>query len=247
MDDTLTWDTHCHVDRYDDPISALNEADQRKVGVIAVTEHPGHCRVLRTRLRGRANVEVALGLHPLREHRRPDDLLRFLRLLPQFRWIGEVGLDYTVGDAGYQKEQRQDLEAILQADQVRKRVLTVHSRKAESDVIKMLREADVRGILHWFSGGPRFAEEAVASGLWFSINMAMARTKKGQDLLGNILPKDRVVLETDGPFARIGPDPLRPADIHNTVVVLSRIWNAPRADVNAVLLRNQQRLVEVCG
>ena len=55
-------------------------------------------------------------------------------------------------------------------------------------------------------------EDALAGGLWFSINPAMAASTRSRALLAR-LPPDRVLLETDGPFARHGGRAARPGDL----------------------------------
>lgn len=62
---TKLLDTHCHLDSYDNPMAVLSDAAASAVRIIAVSEDPGHYQVLRTRLGGRSDVEVALGLHPM--------------------------------------------------------------------------------------------------------------------------------------------------------------------------------------
>ncbi len=47
-------------------------------------------------------------------------------------------------------------------------------------------------------------EAAVAAGLWFSVNPAMLRSRNGQRIVA-ALPRERVVTETDGPHAKLGP------------------------------------------
>ena len=57
------------------------------------------------------------------------------------------------------------------------------------------------------------------------------------DLAKN-MPRDRILTETDGPFAS-GPDgPLRPADAWQAVKELATIWGMPFDEARAHLLDN---------
>lgn len=242
MTTPVLTDTHCHIDAYDNPLAVLDEARVAGVHVIAVTEDPGKYRLLRSRLGRREGVDVALGFHPLRAGgASPHDLARFLRLLPQATWIGEIGLDFSRAGAATRKQQLRAFETILADPQLRSRPVTIHSRGAERDTIARLAQAQVPAILHWYTGPLAAADDALAAGLWFSINPAMIRSKKAVPLLQQ-LPPERVLLETDGPFARCGNRPASPADLPGTLEHLARLWGRSISEVRTVVLRNQQQL-----
>lgn len=236
-------DTHCHIDAYDDPKMILDAARAAAVHVVAVTEDPGSYRTLRTRLGRREGVEVALGLHPLRASQTgPHDLARFLRLLPQAPWVGEVGLDFSRAGVPTRRQLRV-FDALLADPHIKQRPVTVHSRGAESETVSRLAQAGVTAILHWYTGSLDVAEDALAAGLWFSVNPAMTRSQKGEALLQR-LPADRVLLETDGPYARHGNRAASPADLNAVLMRLARVWNTSIDLARTTLLINQQHMFD---
>lgn len=240
-------DTHCHIDAYDNPVAVLDGAHAAGVHVIAVTEDPGRYRLLRTRLGRREGVDVALGFHPLRAgDASPHDLARFLRLLPQATWIGEIGLDFSRTGVATRKQQLRVFEAILADPHVRTRPVTVHSRGAERETIARLAQAQVPAILHWYTGPLSAVDDALAVGLWFSINPAMVRSKKAVPLLQR-LPPGRVLLETDGPFVRSGSRSAVPSDLLGTLDHLARLWGMPTDEAQKAISRNEQRLRDTAG
>lgn len=242
MTTAVLTDTHCHVDAYDNPLAVLDDARAAGVHVIAVTEDPGKYRLLRTRLGRRDGVDVALGFHPLRAGAAsPHDLARFLRLLPQAMWIGEIGLDFSRAGVATRKQQLRVFEAILADPQVRTRPVTVHSRGAERETIARLAQAHVPAILHWYTGPLGAVDDALNAGLWFSINPAMVRSKKAVPLLQR-LPPERVLLETDGPFARSGSRSAVPADLLGTLDHLARLWGMSTGEAREAVADNEQRL-----
>jgi TatD DNase family protein len=177
-------DTHCHIDSYDNPVAVLEESAAAGIHIIAVTESPDRYRLLRTRLGRRAKVDVALGYHPLRAgDLTPHDLVRFFRLLPEATWVGEIGLDFSQAGRATRSQQLRAFDAILAEPLLQTKPVTVHSRGAERDVITRLAQAHVPAIMHWFTGPPSAADEALASGLSFSVNPAMVNTQKGAALL----------------------------------------------------------------
>lgn len=236
-------DTHCHVDAYDDPMSVLDEALAAGVDVVAVTEDPGRYRLLRTRLGRRPGVEVALGVHPLRVAAGSTaEVARFRRLLPHTDWVGEVGLDFSRAGAATRYQQLRVFDALLAETRAWSWPLSVHSRRAEREVVDRLLDARVRAVLHWYTGSLAVAEDALAGGLWFSINPAMVASTRSRALLAR-LPPGRVLLETDGPFARQSGRPARPVDLVLLVRRLAELWRVPVEEARATIVDNQSRLL----
>jgi TatD DNase family protein len=241
---TRLLDTHCHVDAYDDPRQTLADAASAGVDVVAVTESPEGYRRLRTRLGSRPGVTVALGLHPASAAAAaPGQLDRFFRMLPSADWIGEVGLDFAPGMGRAERSRQISLfQAVLDHDLTHGRPMTVHSRGAAKDTVTLLAQSRRRAVLHWYSGPLAVADEAVAAGLWFSVNPTMARSQKGLALLPR-LPLGRVLCETDGPYCKVGNRPAVPADVDIVVDALARSWGATQDDVRAQLARNASALM----
>lgn len=231
-------DTHCHVGAYGDPVDILRRAKAADVTVVAVTESPEDYRRLRMRLGARPGVSVALGMHPLLAHTfGAHDLARFFRLLPNAQWIGEIGLDFSGASGGSRRAQLRVFDAILAEAQPGRHPMTVHSRGAESEVVERLAGASVPAVLHWYTGPKTLVAEAVAEGLYFSVNPAMARTR-GFGALITAVGRDRLLLETDGPYARAAGQPVRPDQLHGLVRQIAVIWGVDSATAVQVLEKN---------
>lgn len=237
-------DTHCHLGAYDNPMLVLDQARAAGVHVVAVTEDPGQYRLLRTRLGRRPGVEVALGMHPLRvaQASMAEVVARFRRLLPQATWVGEVGLDFSRAGAATRSQQLRTFDALLAEMRAGSWPVSVHSRRAEREAVDFLLEARVRAVLHWYTGPLAVAEDALAGGLWFSVNPAMAASARSRALLAH-LPPGRVLLETDGPFARHGGRSARPTDLVPLVRRLADLWTVSVEEARATLVDNQLRML----
>ena len=72
------------------------------------------------------------------------------------------------------------------------------------DRLQAYRDAGIP-VLHWFSGPRRDLECAIELGCWFSVGPAMLRSRTGRALAA-LMPRDRVLTESDGPFAQEGRD-----------------------------------------
>lgn len=236
-------DTHCHVGAYKDPIAMLRAAEQAGIAVVAVTEDPDEYRRLKMRLGRREHVQVAIGLHPLRAGSfGPNDLARFFRLLPQSEWIGEVGLDFSQVGAGTAKAQQKVFDTVLEEAQRGHHPLTVHSRGAEKEVIKKLAAAGVPAVLHWYTGPLSLVDEALRSGLYFSFNIAMTRSRKFASLVRDI-PRERILLETDGPYAKAQGRPAHPHELTDVAKDLAQAWGSDLAEATSSIVANQNRFL----
>lgn len=96
-------------------------------------------------------------------------------------------------------------------------------------------------ILHWFSGSRRELERASALGCWFSVGPAMIRSQRGRDLLG-AMPRERVLTETDGPFAAGKEGPLRPGEVTDAIMTCARIWGIASDEAAAAIAGNLRAL-----
>jgi TatD DNase family protein len=221
---TLFVDSHCHVDRFPDPTEVLATAARAGVVTVAVTELPSRFQLLQTQLRGRERVRIALGFHPLAHARDvAHELGLFRRLLDRTEYVGEVGLDCTPQGRESVQRQRDIFERVLALPEVRNKVLTVHSRRAEKETVELLAQAGATAILHWYSGPLGVLERALEAGLYFSVNPAMLRTDNGRRIVG-ALPRERVVTETDAPYTKVGGRPAEPRDVPAIVAELAEVW-----------------------
>lgn len=241
-------DSHCHVDAYPDPRAVLAEAASAGVEVVAVTETPDAYRRFRTRVGKTAGVSVALGLHPAsRAAAAPGQLERFLRMLPDAPWIGEVGLDFPPGTGSRERtRQTRAFAAILEHGLARAKPMTVHSRGAAKEVVGLLTQARQRAVLHWYSGGLTTADDALAAGMWFSVNPSMVRSTKGRAVIER-LPRSRVLCETDGPYCAVNGVAARPVDVGSVARALGTAWSMSEADAVAILASNRDVFLNDSG
>ena len=97
-------------------------------------------------------------------------------------------------------------------------------------------------ILHWFTGTPAQLKRAIDIGCWFSVGSAMLLTKAGCQL-ASMMPKERVLTETDGPFAKSNGKPLMPWDSDLATRQLASLWHLPVEEVEHQVKSNLRRLV----
>ena len=196
-------DTHLHLDLFDNPDRILEEAKHLGIGLIAMTNAPFLFETCRKICKKYPYAWASLGMHPELAPQYKNQLGQFYDLLNLTSFVGEVGLDFTIRDETYQKAQKIVFEKILSfCSNKKNKILSVHSRKADKDVIEMIgKDYPNTIIMHWYSGSISNFEEALNNGFYFSVNSSMVMAKNGQEIIRRI-PNDKILLETDGPFIK---------------------------------------------
>ena len=220
-------DTHIHLD--EEAYAADREemiARQRANGVTAMLvpgvnansiegildvcrRHPGYCY-------------PALGFHP--QDITPDWKASWAVIERAIRThedelvaIGEIGLDYHY-EPTYKAEQHEAFRVQLALAQELDLPVMIHSRDATEDTIRVLKDARIknlkskiknslRGVIHCFNGSKETAKEYLSMGWYLGIGgvLTFKNCKLFETL--EVVPLERVVLETDGPY--LAPTPHR--------------------------------------
>lgn len=240
-------DFHCHLDLYPDHQAAVQEAEDAGIFTLAVTTTPrawtrNHELAQRTR-----HVRAALGLHPQLVAERSGELDLWDRHLPEARYVGEVGLD--AGPRFYKSFdlQKHVFQHVLQrCAEAGNKVITVHSIRAAKAVLDHI-EAYLppgRGkvVLHWFTGSKSEAKRALEMGCYFSINAAMLESERHAPMIA-VIPPDRLLTETDGPFTKTGERPSRPADVALVVQALGPLYGMSASELVTTVRENLKSLL----
>ena len=210
------------------------------VYVLSVTNTPSAWERTAALAFGLPRIRTALGLHPQLAHERKHELPLFRRLIEKTNYIGEIGLDGARECKQFWNDQMDVFVEILGlCTDAGGRVLSIHSRRAASEVIGTLRRFPSVGvpILHWFTGTHKELRDAVDLGCWFSIGPAMLKSAKSTEQIA-MMPVDRVLTESDGPFAQEDGRALHPWDVKATHGILAHIWKISAGEVDRILRRN---------
>ncbi|MCU7875157.1 MAG: TatD family hydrolase [Candidatus Thiodiazotropha sp. (ex Lucinoma borealis)] len=234
---------HCHLDLYPDPFDVAKLCDEKGLYVLSVTTTPKAWDGTKKLATGYKRIQTALGLHPQLAHQRSDELELFDHLLPDAKYVGEIGLD---GGKGYKEHWEVQLKVfrhiLKQVNHSGGRIMTIHSRASAGQTLDELEGVEGVPVLHWFTGTKSELKRALSMGCWFSIGPAMSETKRGKELV-SIIPKDRVLIETDGPFAKLKGLPLMPWEADQASHSLSKIWGNSLIEVNEILICNLKALL----
>ena len=209
-------------------------------GILAVAHnHPGYCY-------------PALGFHP--QDVKADWQEQWTIIEQAIRAhkeeivaIGEIGFDYywdtTFKDAQREVFQRQlDLAAELNLP------VMIHSREATEDTLNVLKTAHVRGVIHCFNGSKEVAQQYLQMGFYLGIGgvLTFKNCKLSETL--EVVPLDRLVLETDGPY--LAPTPHRGERNESRLMIhvaerLAQVYNCSVEQIIETTSRNARQLFAI--
>ena len=236
-------DTHCHIDLYKNPKVILDICEDKGIIVFSMTNLPSHFEMGLPFFHSKKYVRMALGMHPLYATLHRSEFSKFELYLSKTSYIGEVGLDFSKEGIETKDIQLASFNRILKLVSDKKKILSLHSRKAEKEVFELLIHYKIQNaIFHWYSGGLNLIENISDAGYYFSINPAMIKSISGRKIISKI-PKENVLTETDGPFIDKGSGPLLPGEIEEVIDYLSNLWNNTSEEVQNIININFRRLI----
>ncbi len=165
--------------------------------------------------------------------------------------VGECGLDYHFGNEDKEKQKISFLTQIKVARD-NKLPLIIHSRDADDDMINILQDEYKKGpfkaILHCFSSGKDLALCGIDLGFYISFSgIVTFKSAKLIQEIACIVPKDRILVETDSPY--LAPTPFRgtinePKNCFHTAKFLSVIRNSEFNEFTGQLCMNSLKIFD---
>jgi len=255
-------DTHCHLDGeefaedLEQVIARAKEAGVEAIGVPGINlkscdtvmalceRYPGYCFPM-------------LGLHPEEVKADWQEVLELIKIsltshhspLTSIIAIGEIGLDF------YWSREFEDAQLQAFEEQVRWSVelqlpLMIHCRKAQNEMVTILKryKDDLPGgVFHCFTGNAIEAQELLQFDR-FVLGIGGVLTFKKSKLpetLAEVVPLDRIVLETDAPY--MAPVPMRgqrnePAFVAHVMRKLAEVYGVSDETVDEVTTANVARI-----
>jgi len=236
-------DTHCHIDLYSHPEMLLKECEQYDLTVLAMTNLPSHFEIGYEHVLPFKKIRLALGMHPLYAEQHEKEIQLFYRNLPKTSYIGEVGLDFSREGYSTKDVQVRTFEKILKKIEGQKKLLSIHSRRAEKEVLQMLLNYQIpAAIFHWYSGPVSLIDKIVDAGYYFSINPMMTQSESGRKIIDRI-PQANLLTETDGPFSTVDGRPTKPFDVVIVYQYFSKIWGANIDEIGMIISSNFKTLL----
>lgn len=228
-----------------DPEAVVQQIESNKCYTIAVTNSPSVFFYSKRLSLDTKYLRAALGFHPELVAERYQELPKYLDLLPQTRYIGEVGLDnYQKTTADFHKQLVVFKKIIESCRTSGDKIITIHSRKAEKEVLQIIGpNFPGKIILHWYSGPLKLLDTALNYGYYFSVNKRMLNSQNGRKILQK-LPVDRILLESDAPFTLSPNQKYHSILFQEMVSELASLKDFAPNEMFIYLNKNFKRLIE---
>lgn len=202
-------DTHSHI-VYDNRDTIVNNAMEAGVKLIVNASEDLSSSIESVKLSSLyESVYACVGVHPENAKKFDfNEIDEFRKLLKNDKVvaIGEIGLDYYYGKEDSEIQKKVFRAFLSLAEEVDKPVV-IHTREAVMDTINILKEYNVKGIIHCFSSSKEVGLEYIKLG--YKLGIGGVLTFKNSNLRDTVkyLGLDNLVLETDAPY--LSPEPYR--------------------------------------
>ena len=199
-------------------------------------------------------VYAAVGVHPEEcadwnaEHDIP--VLEALAQNPKVRAIGEIGLDYHWPENPPRELQQQVFHAQLDLAEKLDLPVIVHDRDAHHDCLEIVRaHPNVTGVYHCYSGGVEDAKILMKLGwmISFTGSITFKNARRALEVI-DLLPMDRIMIETDSPY--LSPEPFRgrrndSGRVHLVAEAIARRKGLDPEEVARITLENGRRFFRI--
>ena len=161
----------------------------------------------------------AIAIHPIHAHELTDEVAQRLEQLATHERvvaIGETGLDCYWIDRSSEctplPVQQHSFQWHIELARRVNKPLMIHNRQADEHILDLLRQVDLPEtvIFHCFSSDIDMARSCIEKGWMISLsgNVSFKNAKQLHEAL-SVIPRDRLLVETDAPF--LCPHPYRGA------------------------------------
>ena len=164
--------------------------------------------------------------------------------------VGEIGLDYHWNQENKELQKLAFIEQIKLANKFNLPIV-IHTREAVMDTLEILKQNEVmkRGIFHCCPLNRELVKEALKLGFYISFAGPVTfKNSKNADEIINMVPNDKMLIETDSPY--LSPEPLRgrrndPRNVKLTAKKIADVKGMPLEEVAEITYNNAIRIFEI--
>jgi hydrolase, tatD family len=244
-------DTHCHInEEYYENIDKLVERAEKNnvktliVSTCSITDWEENIKLANKY----ENIYLNISIHPEYANEEIDfdlyldKIKKILTNNTKIIAIGEIGLDYHYDNTNKEKQKDLFIKQIKIAQEFNLPIV-IHTRDATKDTIDILKQFNVKGIIHCFSGSLETAKEYINMGFYLGIGGVVTfKNSKLKEVIEKI-GLDHVVLETDSPYL----SPLRgeknyPENIRIIAEYLASLLNITIEEVANITTLNVEKI-----
>lgn len=164
--------------------------------------------------------------------------------------IGEIGLDYYWNKDNHELQ----IEAFKKQIQIANELdlpIVIHTRDAVMDTLRVLKENNVinKGVFHCCPLNRELVKEAIKLDFYISFSGVVTfKNAKNADEIINMVPSDRILIETDSPY--LAPEPVRgtrnnPTNVKLVAKKIASARNEDLEEVSKYTYENAKRLFRI--
>lgn len=199
------------------------------------------------------NIYATVGVHPHNAKDLTDKMLEEMEELAsedKVVAIGETGLDYHY-DNSPRDVQRKWFRKQIQLAKKLDLPVVVHSRSADEDTLKILKEESdgLRAVIHCFSSDRAMMKEFVDLGFYIALGGPVT-FKKTDELkeVAKIVPIEKLLVETDAPY--LAPHPYRgkrnePVFVKQTAELIAKLRGMTIEDFTLQINQNTKAIFNI--
>ena len=164
--------------------------------------------------------------------------------------IGEIGLDYYWNTENKEIQKKAFIEQIKLANEMDLPIV-IHTRDAIMDTIQILKEDKVKnkGVFHCCPQNRELIKEGLKLGFYISFAGPITfKNSKNADEMINLVPNDRILIETDSPY--LAPEPVRgtrntPANVKYIAEKIANVKGLSLQDIEKYTEENTKRILKI--
>ena len=199
-------------------------------------------------------IYAAVGLHPENIPQTEKELWIILEKIKQIAIqnkkivaIGEIGLDYYWTKDNIDLQKKAFIKQIEIANELNLPV-SIHTRDAIDDMIAIIRKLKIEksGVLHCCPFNPELVKHSLEEGLYIGVGGTCTfKNSKNARKIIEIIPIDRILIETDSPY--LAPEPLRgyrndSSNLKYIVQKIAEFKNMEPEEIANITYENARRL-----
>ena len=257
------FDAHCHLQlsQYDsDRADVLARMQEREMGGVVIGVDLATSKGAVELAEAHDFLWAAVGLHPNDNPTEEFDVAAFEALArePKVVAIGECGLDYFRSGGTPEEQSAQKVRFEKQIELAIKvgKPLIIHCRNAHDDMLEILfsyshelGNKKLQAVIHFFTGSGELAQKYLDLGCYLSFPGPITYTDMYDESI-RVAPLDRILSETDSPFA--APVPHRgqrnePAYVEDVVKKIASIKNIPVEEMSQQIVKNSQKVFSLAA
>ncbi len=170
---------------------------------------------------------------------------------PKIVAIGEIGLDYYWNKENKELQKYAFLKQIELANKLELPIV-IHTREAVDDtidIVKNIKTPTKKGVFHCCPMNRHLVSEALKLGFYISFAGPVTfKNAKNADEIIQMVPLDRILIETDSPYLAPEPNRGKRNDSRNVYYIAEKIAKVKEMDIEEianVTYKNAEKIFEI--